>query len=216
MFLFVKLFTKLLMEQNQDFTFEIKRKLFHLLALIFPISYVITTKLNMSIALTIITGFTLFMDISRHYNEKIKGVVELFFVKIMRKNEKNTKFLSGASNMALGFLLTALFFPKNITIMSWFILLIADCNAAIIGIKYGKALFNGKSLEGSIAFFLTSIIIGAISSFLITDYKISISAVLLSAVTATLVEFFSGSWNINDNISIPLSYAIIMSYFLYF
>jgi dolichol kinase len=202
------------MTQNQSLTFEIKRKLFHLLALTFPLCYLFLSKAYASLILLAITIFTVSVDIFRHYNSRIKEVVEDFFGKIMRSHEKNTRMLSGASFMALGFLCTALLFPKEITIMSWLVLIIADCSAAIIGMKYGKPLFNGKSLAGSAAFLACALIIGALGHFVL-NYHNPGFVIIISALITTIIEFFSSSLHVNDNIAIPMAYAFLVSYALY-
>jgi len=194
--------------QNEAFNFEVQRKTFHLYALIFPLAYSFTSKMSASIFLLIITGITLYADISRHHNSKIKGVVDKFFYKYLRNKEKsNSLALSGASYMALGLLTSCLFFSKGLAITSWFILIISDCIAALIGMKYGTPLQNGKSLYGSGAFFISGIFISVVAYFF-TSYHTSFVTIIFSSAAATLAEFYADQIKINDNLSIPLSYCI--------
>ena len=78
---------------NEALIFEVKRKTFHLYGLIFPLAYSFTSKMTASILLLIITGFTLYLDISRYYNPKIKEVVDKIFYKYLRQKEKNNSLL---------------------------------------------------------------------------------------------------------------------------
>ncbi len=196
---------------DKDFDFETRRKIFHLYSLILPLLYlyIITSKINMSVFLLLLTGITLHLDISRHYNDKIKVLVDNFFGKYIRTSEKSgTLKLTGASYMALGFLLSCLFFSKGLAITSWLILIISDCLAALVGLKFGKQLYNGKSLAGSGAFFTSSVFISILSYFFI-NYRTSFVIIILACAVATIAEFYSKEIKIDDNLSIPLSYCFI-------
>lgn len=187
--------------------FEIKRKAFHICSLIFPFAYLFTSKLIMAIILTIIAGITFYLDISRHYNQKIKGLIDNIFGKLLRPQENSGNFaLSGASYMAFGFLISCLFFSKGLAITSQLILIISDCLAAIIGMQYGSSLYNGKSYAGSVSFFLSAVLISILTYFTI-GYNTNFIIILISSLLATGVEFFSNDIKINDNLSIPLTYA---------
>ncbi len=194
--------------QNEAFSFEIKRKIFHLYGLIFPLIYAATFKIIMGVFLLILTGFTLYIDISRHHNQKIKDLVDSFFSKYLRNKERTGfSMLSGASYMALGFLISCLFFSKGLAITSWLILIISDCAAALIGMKYGTPLKNGKSLLGAVVFFVSSIFISVITYFFIS-YHTSFIIIIVSSAITTLAEFYSDQIKINDNLSIPCSYCL--------
>lgn len=189
--------------------FEIKRKLFHLLSLVFPILYLFVSKQAMAVILIIITSITLFLDISRHYNTKIKVLVEIFFYKLFRQEEKSGVFmLSGASYMALGFLLSCLFFSTGLTITSWLVLIISDCCAAVIGIKYGRPLANGKSFEGLIAFFISAVFVSILTYYAI-GYSTSFLIIIIASAITSLIEFLSKEIKVNDNLAIPFAYALI-------
>ncbi len=75
---------------------ELKRKLFHASGLILPLAYVFTPKLWMALFLMLLAFFTVALDTIRHYDTRIQGLVDRFFVKLMRKNEMSGTFsLSG-------------------------------------------------------------------------------------------------------------------------
>ena len=119
--------------------FEIRRKLFHLCSLIFPLTYVFMSKMYMAVALTIITGIVLYLDISRHYNNKIKDLITKIFGTLMREEEASGQFTpSGASYMALGFLLSCVLFSKGLVIVSWLILIVGDCVRLATGKRYSS------------------------------------------------------------------------------
>jgi dolichol kinase len=193
---------------NAALNFEIKRKMFHLCSLIFPIIYIFTPKIIMCAILAVIAGMTLYLDISRHYNMKIKEMIEKFLGKFLRLEENNGQFvLTGASYMSLGLLISCVFFSQGLAIVSWFVLIVSDCFAAVVGMKFGYPLFNGKSYAGMIAFFVSAVFISMMSYFTI-GYSTSFFIILISSFLTTLVEFYSKQIKINDNLSIPLTYSL--------
>lgn len=193
--------------QTTDFNFETKRKTFHVSSLVFPILYLnIQTKYMIAI-LFLTSIITLYMDISRHYNSQIKDFVNKFLKSFMRKSEESGSFkLSGASFMIVGFLFSAIFFSKGLAITSWLILIISDPLAALVGIKIGKKLSNGKSIEGAIAFLVSSIFISMLCYYFVR-YNTGFSVIIISCIITTAIEFFSQKVNIDDNLSIPLVYC---------
>ncbi|MDP4708902.1 MAG: SEC59/DGK1/VTE5 family protein [Rickettsiaceae bacterium] len=193
---------------NAALNFEIKRKMFHLCSLIFPVIYIFTPKIIMCAILAVIAGMTLYLDISRHYNKKIKGIIEKFLGKFLRIEENSGHFsLTGASYMALGFLITGVFFSQGLAIVSWLVLIVSDCFAAVIGMKFGYPLFNGKSYAGVITFFVSAVFISIMTYFTV-GYSTNFFIILISSFLTTLVEFFSKQIKINDNLSIPLTYSL--------
>ncbi|WP_341787378.1 diacylglycerol/polyprenol kinase family protein [Rickettsia endosymbiont of Cantharis rufa] len=201
----------------KDFDFEKKRKIFHLSAIIFPLIYLFISRTTIALLLFIITAITLYLDISRHNNAKISELVTRFFSKVIRFEENNGSFaLSGISSMILGFFLTTILFPKNLVICSWLILIISDCLAALVGVKIGNSLSNGKSIAGSIAF-LTSAIFISILVYFYLGYNTSFIIIIISCIGTAAAEFYSKDLRINDNLSIPLSYCLstaILSYII--
>ncbi|MGC0371717.1 MAG: hypothetical protein DGJ47_000416 [Rickettsiaceae bacterium] len=192
---------------NDQINFEIKRKFFHLCAIFFPLLYIFTTKLNMCILLLTISSLTLLLDTYRHSNIKIKELVDNFFSFMMRNSEKSqANKLSGSSYMAMGLLLSCILFSKGLAINSWLILIVSDCFAAIIGMRFGNPLYNGKSIEGALAFFVSSVTISVFSCS-IEPYGTNFGIMVFSCILTTLIEFFSKDLQINDNFSIPLTYG---------
>ena len=91
---------------------------------------------------------------------------------------------------------------------SLLIMSISDSFAAIIGKKYGSTkIYNNKSLEGSFAFLLVTILI---ISILIPN--LSVFKLIFISISVTFVELLSFH-KINDNLTIPISAAILIQYF---
>jgi dolichol kinase len=112
---------------------------------------------------------------------------------------------------AFAVLLTIITFPKPIALVAIFTLAIADPMSAIIGIRFGKRkIVSHKSLEGSAAFFISTLIISNIILFNFVDASDGM-IILLSL----LIAFFTSCFEmiplkIDDNLTIPLFVSFIM------
>ncbi len=202
-------------ENFKSLSFEIKRKMFHISSIVIPIFYIFIPSVIMIVFLMLSTAFILYIDISRHYNAKIKEIITKVFSKIMREEEmSNSLLLSGMSYFFMGCLLVVALFAKWLAITSMMILIICDAAAALIGKRFGNTLVNGKSLEGFAAFVISAIII-SILCYLISGIELHFATIFLASLITALTEFFSKYFRINDNLSIPLIYAFSSVIFTY-
>lgn len=173
------------------------RKLFHFSGIIIPVIYLLTDKQTA----LIVTGSIFIVDIVLEVL-RIKGFIKIPFIeKNMKKEERNK--LSGSFFYVLSGLITIIFFAKNIAVSSLFILSIADPLSSLLGSRFGRVRFLGKSLEGTMTFFAASFLILRIFSF-------SIPIAVAGAFIASLTELFS-SRPIDDNLSIPLVTALALT-----
>lgn len=105
----------------------------------------------------------------------------------------------------MGLLLTLLTFPKHISLVAIFTLAISDPLSAIIGIQFGKTkIKEHRSLEGSSAFFFSTLIIHilVLSSHFKSEY---IKIVFISFISSGIVTLFDLlEIKIDDNLTIPL------------
>ena len=108
----------------------------------------------------------------------------------------------GSTYFLFSSLLVILLFPKPIAIASLLILVLSDTSAALVGRGIGKVSFWGKTLEGSMAFFICSLLIVWIYPNL-DRFPGS-----LAALGATLVELLPIP--LDDNLTIPLVAGAIM------
>ena len=120
----------------------------------------------------------------------------MFFESITRNSEYNS--LTGASYVLIASSFTILLFPKYLAITSLMIMSISDTIAAIIGRLYGTIKINHKTLEGSIGFLLSSIIIVLLFS------ELNIFIAIVCVIIATIIELYSP---INDNLSVPIFFS---------
>ena len=175
---------------------EIARKIIHLSSIIIPIFLLFYGKDLTLVFLLPITILFLVLDFLRIRSKNFKSLYNYFFISITRKNE--SKRLTGASYVFLSSLIIIYFFPENIAAISLFIMVISDTVAAIFGRIYGTIKIRNKTLEGSLAFFM--------SSFIIILFAIDINLYLafISIIIATLTELYSP---FDDNLSVPISYG---------
>ena len=180
---------------------EISRKIIHLVSLSIPIGYALMAKETaLFILLLLFLGF-LSVDLLRHYHSGMASLFRKYFHgTVLREKEKAT--LMGATYFLFSTLLTILLFPKPIAIASILILILADTSAALVGKAIGKISIFGKTLEGSMAFFLCALLI-------VWAYpNLNRFSGSLAALGATVIEILPTG--IDDNLTIPLIASAIM------
>lgn len=193
-----------------DYKSELLRKSIHLCSLSIPvIYYYITRELALSILIPL-TIFSLVTDVSRHFFPTFSKFFHSIFGFMLRKHEKDSKKknLNGATYVLVSAVLVVLLFPKVFAVTGFAVLIIGDTSAALFGRKFGRHRFLSKSLEGSMAFFITSCavifvapkIIGSIEEYLIG---------FLAVFVGMIVENISFGWA-DDNLTIPVSVALTM------
>lgn len=194
---------------ERSYAGEVARKAIHLSSLSIPIVYSLISK---SAALTILVPLTLLFgltDSARHYSPAFRRFYHRWFGWLMRQHEKdeNTRRLTGATYVLLAATIGILVFPKVILITAFAIMIVSDTVAALVGRKFGRHPFIGKSLEGTFAFFVSAIAVVALApkvSYVPAEYIIGIAASLLGAIVeATSIA-------IDDNISVTFSIGAAM------
>lgn len=180
---------------------DIRRKIVHLSTLIIPFGYGIVSK---EIALTFLIPFFLcylFVDLLRHLHPRFALIFQrYFFGKVLRENERLN--LMGSTYFLFSTIITILLFPKSIAIVSLLILIISDTASGLVGKGIGRIRVFKKTLEGSLAFLLTSILI-------VWSYPgLDRFSGTLAALGATLIEV--SPLALDDNLSIPLVSGSIM------
>ncbi|VVB74154.1 Uncharacterised protein [Candidatus Tiddalikarchaeum anstoanum] len=124
------------------------------------------------------------------------GVVEHFLRWFGRPNEIGM----GAMFFFIGALISILFFQREYAGVGVLVLGISDGLSAIFGMGSVHKLYNNKSFEGTIAFF--------ISSFIIILFFDTLFQAVATSLLLSLIELFSP---VDDNIIIPPSCALIIS-----
>jgi dolichol kinase len=182
---------------------EIKRKSLHLLTLLSPLLYNIlpyNTSLIISASLVIID---LIAETIRLLYPSVNRLILKIFEGTYREKEKEN--VSTLIWTLSGTFLTIFLFSenKNVVTLSLLYLSLGDTVAALVGIKFGKIRLGsrGKSLEGSLAFFLIA--------FLCSLFFVKIEYAFISAFLGAAIEFLP--LPIDDNFVLPIFIAGLLS-----
>jgi len=180
---------------------EIKRKIVHLATLVIPLGYGLTSEEIVLIFLVPFFLFYLSVDLLRHFHSGLASIFQRhFFGRVLREEERGG--LMGSTYFLFSSILTILLFPKSIAIASLLILILSDTAGALVGKWIGRVRIFGKTLEGSMAFFLSSLLIVWIYP------QLDRFSGTIGALGATLIEILP--IRVDDNLTIPLVAGAIM------
>jgi len=174
---------------------ELHRKSIHLGTSLIPLAYYWGMDKNviLIISVLLLSGF-LIADILRMNFNLAKKYFLIVFSTLLRDDELKNRF-TGATFLFMGMTAAFYLFPKEAAVPAVLFLSLADPAAAIFGKFFGRQTFFGKTIEGSLGFFLTAVSV----ILLLTDYGWLGLGV---AFGATVIEFIP--IGLNDNLSIPL------------
>jgi dolichol kinase len=189
---------------------EVVRKLIHLCSLSIPVIYYFISKNNAVVILSIVTSIAIILDLSRYFSPTVSRIFYSIFGFLLREHEvdKTKKNLNGATYVLISALLCVIIFPKILFLTAFSILIISDSLAALIGRKYGSHKFLSKSLEGTLAFFISAIVVVLFTpkiDGLLSEYLIGIAAAFVGAIVENISFGFA-----DDNLSIPISIGAVM------
>lgn len=193
-----------------DYKDELLRKGIHLFSLSIPvIYYFITRELALSILVPLVI-FSLVADLSRYYFPPFGNFFYKIFGFLLRDHEKDhvKKNLNGATYVLIAAVITVLIFPKVIAVSAFSILIVSDISAALIGRRFGKIKFLSKSLEGTLAFFISACIVILFTpkvAGMPVEYLIGFIAAFVGAIAENISYGYA-----DDNLTIPLSVGSTM------
>lgn len=132
----------------------------------------------------------------------------LFFRMLRNKETTHGKFqVSGSLYVLLAAIACTLLFPQPVAVISLSVMLISDTSAALFGKAYGtRKLYKNKSLEGTVAFFLSALIVNMLCEPI---YHFTYAGVIACAV-ASFAEMFEDKLEVDDNLSIPLVVGTVL------
>ena len=180
---------------------EILRKMVHLATLIIPVGYALTSEDTAIVFLVPFFIALLVVDLLRHFHSGLASLFRKYFLGRVLREEENATFM-GSTYFLFSAILTILLFPKSIAIVSLLFLILSDTAAALVGKRIGRISLFGKTLEGSVAFCLTSLLIVWIYP------NLNLLSGFLGALGATIAEVLP--IGVDDNLTIPLVAGTIM------
>ncbi len=180
---------------------EISRKIVHLSSLSIPIGYALTSKQTALTVLIPLTMAFLGVDLLRRFHPATASLFKTYFIgKVLREKEIHT--LMGSTYFLVSTVLIILLFPMTIAIVSLLILILSDTCAALVGKGIGRVPIWGKTLEGSLAFLISALLIVWIYP------GVEKGSGSLAALGSTLIELLPVP--LDDNLTIPFVAAGIM------
>jgi len=174
------------------------RKTFHIAVSVIVLFDILSHNLSVLLTVLAISFYTIF-EVMRLSNIEITYYRRL--VDICSRSNMRTGFVFDPLLLAIPILLTILFFKPTISYPTILIITISDGLSTLTGINFGRTkILGNKTLEGSIMFFLTAI--------LILSFFNSIFNAVFIAFFLTNVELVSKNY---DNLTLPLFSVFIMS-----
>lgn len=198
------------------------RKLFHLLIIFIPLTYLLFGKWLALALFFPATIIFVFLDFYRNHNPTVKFHFEKIFSSILKPHELQPYQFCGASFAAVAACITFLIFDKEIAVTAFVILAFADPVASIIGTRFPSEPFFEKSKNGSNAFMATSVIALLVCAILFHAHVWFYIFGVFTAIMVTLVEarpslfdfMFKGhKVTVDDNFLIPISFSVVMGVF---
>jgi len=185
---------------------EFRRKVVHLIALLVPIGYLIVPRKPALLILAGCAFVSILLDLLKYYDKGFRKSFFKVFGKMLRSKE--IKRFTGATYILGASLICAFAFDKWIAIIVIIYIITGDIAAAIFGKRFGKhKTIGNKTLEGSIAFFITSYFASIAMRFIALPVA-PWSALFMGALTATVIE--SLPLAIDDNLTVPVLTGLLL------
>ncbi|AEC52532.1 hypothetical protein PNA2_1617 [Pyrococcus sp. NA2] len=191
---------------------ELKRKALHMTGLSVPLMYLLFGRevtiafvATFLIIFIILEPFRLVEDFRDRVKRKL-GLPHEVIAKIEREingiaREHEKKGLGAHIYFTIAALIIVVAFPREVAIGSIAVATLGDAMAAIIGKPYGRHRFkNGKSVEGSLAYLVTGLVI--------LLPLVGIKPAIFASIVGMLVEFHG--LPPDDNFSNQLAIAITL------
>jgi len=182
---------------------EFRRKGVHVCSVSVPflanVSYLLTLKL-----LIIITILYMFAEWVRLNGFRIP--VLNFVTRLCVRPDERRRFALAPLTLSSGVILSLILFPELIACIVIMIVACADSMATMIGMFYGRVKLpynRKKSMEGSVAFFLTA--------FVCAFFYLPLMTALIVSVVSCIIETLPIEF---DNISIPLGTGLFLGLIL--
>jgi dolichol kinase len=180
---------------------EIRRKLFHMLALIYVAAYWYLNRavvlVCMGVVIALVVVFEHLRLKSTAFNKRL-----LSLLGSVHRDEETGKISALPGTLSGSFLTMLLFSNRSIVIVSLLFLVFGDAAAALVGRSIGKCKIMGcKTLEGSIACLVVCFAVGLL--FLPTGTAV------LAAVMFAVLELIP--WPYTDNFWLPVVSAGLLT-----
>lgn len=195
---------------KQQVLTEFYRKLIHFSSVILPTGYmfIIKDQILMILILAFLSLFSVIVELLRNKVYRFKKLFNLTLKKILREKESQG-YLTGASWLLFGSLITIIIFPLEIAVPSLIYLTVGDSFAAMIGKSYPIGNVGLKTISGAMGGFIISTIIA-----LRVNEVLPVGIIIFGSMVAMIVELIPHK-KLNDNFTIPIASAFSIQLSLY-
>lgn len=197
---------------DKAFRKELMRKAIHLSSLWIPAAIYFMPKFILVPILLVILSGNLILEYGnfRRYPWARKSFGVLFFKTLRNKETSREHFqFTGSIYVLISSLLCLCLFDKEIASIALTVMLISDSAAALVGRSIGRIkLYKNKTVEGTLAFFTSALIINLLFWQIYPFTWASVAA----CAAATLAEVYEDKIEIDDNLSVPLFMAIVLTF----
>jgi dolichol kinase len=183
---------------------ELVRKTIHFGSLALPIGLHYMSQEAGRTVLLVLALAMLTFDVVRLQVPWVRTIFYFLLGRIVREHERFN--LLGSTYLLLSALICAYAFPKGITVATLSYLIIGDTMAALIGRRWGRTRIFDKSLEGSLACFVSCLLAGWLAQA--QGEELSRSMIWFGSLVATLVELLPIP--LDDNVRIPFAAGFAM------
>jgi dolichol kinase len=178
--------------------FEIKRKIFHMLAGFFLIFFLDLGIINLNLLIVVLVIGLVLVFVYKKFGSKIIG----FFMNHFERKEE--KFPGrGAITFLVGSILALFLFEKNVAYAAITILAVGDAVSSLFGMHFGKIkspVNDKKLIEGT---FVAIILAGFAASIFVPYQQAFIGAFAGMIIEAIEIKITKDT-NLDDNLTIPL------------
>ncbi len=200
------------LRNDKAFKKELFRKAIHLSSLWIPAAIYFMPKIVLIPILLVILVGNVILEYGnfKKYSWARKSFGVLFFRTLRNKETSREHFqFTGAIYVLFSALLCLLLFGKEVAAIALTVMLISDSAAALVGRSIGKIkIYKNKTLEGTLAFFLSAV---AINLLFWPVYPFTAVSVL-ACLAATLAEVYEDKIEIDDNLSVPVFFAAVLTF----
>lgn len=176
---------------------ETRRKLFHMCAILlwlFPLKFFSSLLLH---ALFLVVLMINLATVFRLFEKGLSFYYRLVYLLERERNYSKPSIQALWAN--LGIYMVLLLFGREPAMVSVVVLAVGDAFASLVGMKYGRTRIGEKSLEGGVAFFL--------SSFLALLPFVGFWRAFLVSFISAFVELLP--LKIDDNFIVPLTAGLV-------
>lgn len=195
-----------------SYSSELGRKSIHLVSLCIPIIYLNINHVTGILILVAMTVTSFAMDLLRHWHAPSRQLLMKVVGPLLRKHEVESDplRLTGATWVLIAATLSLSVFPTIVGVTAFTVLIVSDTCAALVGRLIKTRPFFDKSLGGSTVFAVSAVIVVGIYASIFDLPTSFIIAGAFGAVISAIVEAASVTLRMDDNISIPFSFAITL------